>query len=421
MGVGELDFAGLRADIEAATKLPEFDGLARRASQTRRRDRGSRLVIGLVIVSTLVPAGLVGLNAAPRETETIQGVPEFEPPEQPARDPSTSLPIVTIRAIAGPRINALYAAIDVCRPIDSSTNCSLQVVPLGHTAQDQRNPIAMDELREEPSDPLQDVTLQSITPQALMLSGVRRDGKRTSRRIAIGGGGAEIAPEPFDGSGAREGDLLVQLRRYGELYFVRQSDGRVIRTPTGPELNNVTVVSGVSPDNGWWVTGTDPTSGDIAVGVSQDLGASWTVRPIGVRSGMDDPIVATNDGQVAYAFVRSADGIQQRRSLDGGESWQTMTAAMPWPALNNGANVATRKLGVVVRADGSLLIWIEEPPGAIFLESSDLGNTYHPTSGPAGPIVAVSDGYVALGDPPVISFDARTWTALARPATVPPN
>jgi hypothetical protein len=422
--MGDLDFAGLRADVETATKVPDFEGLAKRARRTRRRDRGGRLVIGLIMVSALVPAGLVGLNAAPpdgnSEADGIQGETQLGL-EPPVRELSASPPIVTIRAIAGPRINTLYAAIDVCRPATTTTNCSLQVVPLGLTAQDQRNPVVVDELRVEPSDPLQDVTLQAMSPQSLMLSGIRRDGKRTSRRIILGGGGTEIAPEPSDGNGAQPGDLLVQLRRYGELFFVRQIDERVFPVQSMPELSNLTVVTGVSPANGWWVTGTDLHSGEIVVGVSKDRGASWTVRSLGLRPGMDDPVVATADGEAAYAFVRTAEGIQQRRSLDGGASWQPMTAMMPWPTLTNGANVATRKLGAVVRPDTALLVWIEEPPGAIFLESVDQGVSYHPANGPNGPIVAVSDGYVALGDPPLVSYDARTWTALARPATVPPD
>jgi hypothetical protein len=217
------------------------------------------------------------------------------------------------------------------------------------------------------------------------------------------------------------GDRLVQLRRYGDLYFVRQSDDRVFRTLTSPPLVNSTVVAGVAPENGWWIVGTDPSSGDVAAAVSQDLGETWTVRSLNFRPGLEDPVLVTADGRTVYVFVRAKDSIQQRRSTDGGESWQSVFAVLPGSAFGSGRDPTAGRLGAVVRADGSLLVWAEQPPGAIFVESTDAGASYHPTNGPAGPILALSDGYVALGDPPVISWDGRTWTAIPRPATIPPD
>src|SRR6185312_9493457 len=123
------------------------------------------------------------------------------------------------------------------------------------------------------------------------------------------------------------------------------------------------LVTSVAPEDGWWVTGVDPATGDAAVAVSHDLGDNWTVKPLGVRPGIGDPVLATGDGDTAYVFVRTAGGIQQRRTVDGGLSWQSLDTAMPWPSFGPKGDAVERRLGAVVRNDGSLLVWAEEEPG----------------------------------------------------------
>ena len=416
------DFDALRTQVEDATRLPEFDSVARRAKKIRRRDLGRRIVVSLVAAGVLLPAGVAAINVTPSQSN-IQGRDTEIGPDQPDPVPTPSpstVPVVTIRAIAGSRIGSLYAAVDVCRPSDGSTKCSLQVVPLGATAQDQREPIATNELRADPVDSLDDVTLLALTPTSLLLSGIRPDGERKSRRINVNGGGAEIAAEPQDATGPDTGDLVVQLRRYGELSFVRQIDSRVFRLQTQPPIKEFTLVTSIPPARGWWVTGVDPASGEVAVAVSRDLGTSWQVRSLGLPPGMADPVLTTGDGNTVFVFVRTAGGIQQRRSTNGGRTWETLTTAMPWPPFGSG-DVVSRRLGAVVRGDGSLLIWVEQPPGAVFLDSVDSGASYRPTGGPSGPIVAVMDGFVAIADPPSVSYDGHTWSALPRPAVELPS
>lgn len=415
------DFDGLRSDVETATRLPEFDRVAKRARKVRRRDLRRRLVISLTVIAALVPVGVAGWNATPR-APAVQGrdpIGPDRPEPTPSPTPSTA-PVATIRAIAGAKIGALYAAIDVCRPAERQNTCSLQVVPLGATAQEQRGPIAVGELRDDPTDSLEEVSLQSVTPHALLLSGIRRDGERKYRRINLRGGGAEIAPEPSTHSVPMPGDQAVQLTRYGTLNFIRQADARVLATPTQPNLEDPVLVTSVGSDDGWWATGIDPITDEIAVAVSHDLGVNWVVTPIGLKSAMSDPILATADGDTAYLFVRTAGGIQQRLTTDGGLTWRTVTTVMPWPSFGNG-DVVDRKLGAVVRGDGSLLVWVEATPGAVFLESTDLGSSYRAVNGPSGPIVALQDGFVAVGDPPLVSIDGHTWAALPRPAVVSPT
>ena len=416
------NFEALRSDVETATRLPEFDRVAQRARRVRRRDLRRKLAISLAAVATLLPAGVVGWNAAPRSpsVQTNQQLGPDRPDLSPSPSPSTA-PVATIRAIAGTRASALYAAVDVCRPSVRASSCSLQVVPLATTAQDQRGPIAVGELRDDPADPLNEVTLQAVTPQSLLLSGIRRDGERKYRRIDLRGGGLDIAPEPNDHSAPSPGDQAVQLTRYGELSFIRQSDARALRVPTQPALRDVVLVTSVAPKDGWWATGVDPATGEVAVAVSHDLGTNWTVVPLGLKPGMSDPVLTTGDGDTAYVFIRTSTGIQQRLTTDGGLSWRPLDTDMPWPALGSRGDVVDRRLGAVVRRDGSLLVWVEEAPGAIFLESTDLGSSYRPANGPSGPIVAVQDGFAALGDPPLLSYDGHSWAPLARPAVVPPT
>jgi hypothetical protein len=422
--MGEPDFNALRTEVEAATRLPEFDSVARRARRVRRRIFSRRLIVSLVTLGVVLPGGVGAVYLTPSQS-TVQGDGDtqigLEPPDDavPTPSPSTA-PVATIRAIAGARLASLYAAIDVCRPGDGTTRCSLQIVPLGTTAQDQREPIATDELRADPADSLTDVTLQALTPTSLLLSGIRTDGERKSRRINVNGGGAEIAPEPLDATEPDTGDLVVQLRRYGELSFVRQIDSRVFRLQNQPPIKEPTLVASISPARGWWVTGVDPVSGDVAVAVSRDLGQSWQVQPLGLRPGMGDPVLTTGDGRTVFVFLRSSAGIQQRRSTNGGLTWETLTTPMPWPSMGS-TDVVSRRLGAVVRSDGSLLIWVEDAPGAVFLDSSDAGLSYRPASGPSGPIVAVQDGFVAQSDPPSVSRDGHTWSALPRPAILLPS
>ena len=84
-------------------------------------------------------------------------------------------------------------------------------------------------------------------------------------------------------------------------------------------------------------------------------------------------------------------------------------------------SVSARRLGAVVRRDRSLLVWAEAEPGAVFLESYDLGATYKQAAGPSGPIVVVQDGYVAVGAPPMFSYDGYSWTSLPSPPYVLPT
>lgn len=415
----ELDFTGLRADVEAATRVPEFAAVSMRGRRVRLRNRSIRVMIFACIVSVLIPAGLTGLDPAPDDG----GTPSVGLSMRPTRPDRTTKGqwIVTVHAVAGLRLSSLYAAVDVCDPDGARTTCSLQVVPLGQTAQDQRGPITSDELRKSPSDSLEDITLRMLSPRSLLLSAVRRDGQRSSRRINLHGGGVEIEPEPTTDIGPTRGDRLVQLGRHGELYYARQSDARLFPVPTTPDLENLTVVEGPSPDSGWWVTGSERETGQIAVAASHDQGLHWSVGFVGIGSAVDEPVLVTSDGKIVHLFVRTPNGIKQRRTIDGGSSWHPLASQMPWPATKTTFDPVAYPLGAVARADGTLLVWLERRPGVVYLESTDNGLSYHPTTGPGGSVLAVTDGYAAVADPPAVSRDGHTWTPLPGPAVAAPG
>src|SRR5689334_17178274 len=88
---------------------PDFDAL--------------RAGISVTALATLVPAGIVGWHVAPGGNRPVQGQrigpdqPETTSVAVPLVTPSAAAPVTTMLAIAGSRLNSLYAAVDVCRPV----------------------------------------------------------------------------------------------------------------------------------------------------------------------------------------------------------------------------------------------------------------------------------------------------------------
>src|SRR5262249_40596322 len=99
--VSEPDFRGLRADVEAATTLPEFTTIERRARWRRLRDRGAVVSAVLTTFAVLAPAAMAALSA--------HSHPLLRRPDQPVVDGSTQAspaaslpaPLARVRAVAG--------------------------------------------------------------------------------------------------------------------------------------------------------------------------------------------------------------------------------------------------------------------------------------------------------------------------------
>lgn len=425
----DLDFRTLRAQIEAATWMPDFSLLSRRAGQVRRRDRLA--VVGALIgtLAVFAPVALAGVFGRP--TPAALG-PNPDLGEPWSALPSVSPPVggtfestQTLRAAAGSLPDSVVAAIDVCVEIPQARKCNLQVVVLRTESPQRRTPFLIDMLRQSPLDKLDHVALVRISPQIFMLSGEVSGGSRTSVKFRLDDTATTLDATPVIGPETREtlgaADRPAQLVQYGDLFGVRQDSGGLSLLVDQPPMAQRSVVPGLPVQAGWWVTGADLRTGAPAISVSTDQGRTWLARTFNVPAGIDAPTVATLDGTTAHAFIRYSKGIRHFRTHDGGKSWQEVTTKIELPPpLNDDGALNGRNFGALVRPDRSLLLWVQGDTETAYLESLD-GEHFGIVAGPAGPIVAVDNGYAALGEPPRLSTDGRTWQSATFSATVLPN
>jgi hypothetical protein len=430
--VADLDFARLRGEVENATRLPGFDAVQRRARRVRRRDR---LGVAAAVAATLglaTPVGLAALHAQPGLTSPVVGPDRPVTATPPAEDASPSpdrrppsAVVVNVRAVTGTDLTHLYAAVDVCTTTAQQSACSLEISPVPQPNTPPRPPVVINQLREKPAAQLSDVELTPLTERSLLLSGVLPGGARRYARISVpqssadfAGGASELTAPDGRSAATATADRPLQLREFGEVYGARAEDARITRIPRQPPVDRPVLAAGVAPGNGWWVTGTDRASGELAVSVSHDRGQSWTTRRLGVTS-TDTPALASHDGSTAYLFTRSGLGITVLRTADGGASWVTVASTLT--RLPAEVAPAGSRLGALVRPDASVLVWVDDGNVPAYFDSTDQGRTFASTSGPAARVVAVPDGYVAVTSPPAISRDARTWTPLPGPAYLTPT
>jgi hypothetical protein len=429
----ELDFRTLRAQIEAATLMPDFSTLYRRAGRVRIRDRmavAGALVGTLAVFAPVVLAGMFG-----RPSPTVLGPnPDLGEPWSPgasvapsatSRHPSTT----TVRAVAGDLPDGMVAAVDVCVDAPQARRCSLQVTMLRDGSAERRTPFVFDALRKSPLDKLDHVELTRISPETFLLSGEVSGGSRTCVRFKLSDATATALPGqsaapvlgPNDRLSLSGTDRAVQLVQYGDLFGVRHSDGSLSLLASQPPMAQRTLVTGLSTSAGWWVTGADLRTGAPSVAVSTDQGRSWRARTLDAPAGIDVPTLATVDGKSAYALVPYRKGIRLFRTDDGGGSWYETRAKIELPPpLDADDALNGREFGMLVRPDRSVLLWVQGASETVFLESVD-GDTFKAVVGPGGPLTLTDNGYASLGDPPRVSQDARTWQEATLSATVLPN
>jgi hypothetical protein len=408
--VAELDFTGLRADIEAATMLPEFDRVTRRARRVRARSFLATAFAVLAVFALLVPAGVIA--ARNRSGGDLLGPvsdPDLPAPgpvnlQTPAPAPSpSSAPQVTIVAADGADITHVYALVDVCR-LDSC-NLQLSQIQSGQQATTP-GPNKIGLLRNKGTDTLNGFSLDALSDTSLVISALPTGGPRKYQRINLSN-----VPDDARPQAAGAGDRVGVIDKTGELWAADAKSGTLRAIPKQPPIAQLRVAS-TAPANGLWVTGTNPVTGDLAVSVSRDAGHGWTTAGLGVMTGGNTPVLATYQGQTAYLLTRTVDrDFALFQTVDGGQSWQRLSTQLPWPAqTDNGVGY-----GLVVRPDGSLLAWLATAPAPTYAQSTDRGRTFSNVTGPGGPVIAVSDGYVSLGTPPKLSSDGSNWA----PATVP--
>ncbi|GAA2619368.1 hypothetical protein GCM10010399_58010 [Dactylosporangium fulvum] len=430
----ELDFRTLRTQVEAATWLPDFSALYRRAGRVRMRDRMA--VVGALVgtLAVFAPVALAGVFGRP--TPAVLG-PNPDLADPWSVPPSTSVPATsrststtTVRAAAGDLPDGVVAAVDVCMEAPQNRRCSLQVVMLREDSAERRTPFVLDALRQSPLDKLDRVELIRVSPTTFMLSGEVSGGSRTAVRFKLDEASAAPLPEqtataPVIGPSERlplsGTDRAVQLVQYGDLFGVRQNDGALSLLASQPPMARRTVVGGLSTAAGWWVTGADLRTGAPSVSVSRDQGRTWTARALDGPADLDVPTLATLDGRTAYAVVRHAKGIRLFRTTDGGLSWAESKTRIELPAPLNADNaLKDRDFGALVRPDRSVLMWIQGNTETVYLESID-GEHFNVIAGPGGPLTTLDNGYATLGELAWVSQDARKWQEATLSATVLPN
>lgn len=415
--MGEIDFSGLRRDVEEATRLPSFSVVERRAWRRRVSDR---FTVAAAIVATIAAIAPVVVAAS---TGTVRRPPllRVDDPQRTETVPGPE-PTTALRAVTGGSFDTLYAAFDTCRGESGDARCNLQVTQLGGGYARPAS-LATGLLRPDPRAVLVDVRLSMLSPRSMLLSAKGAIGQTFTVRIGTEGG-THAVETPTRLLDLRPGDRVFQLRDEGPLYGVRQSDDATSLLPSQPSLVEPVVVPGIPSQLGWWVTGRDGATGRPAVAVSRDLGASWTVRTLEVaatKTAIYPPTLVTGDGRLVYAFLNTGSEIIEVRSEDGGASWSQQHTTMPWPAgLTEPGALFGRQFGATFRGDRSLLIWLEDASGIVFLDSAD-AHTFRAATGPAGRVAVVPDGYVALAAEPTSSRDARTWSRIPRPPLSPPE
>jgi hypothetical protein len=424
---GDLDFRTLRDQIEAATRMPDFAGLRRRAKRVRRRDRLA--VVGALFgtLAVFAPVALASIFGRPVDNPTPVG-PDPNTIEQPTPTPTAKGRLsVQVRAATGALPDSIYAAVDVCLDNTITRRCNLQVSMMHNdlggtlTPASSVTPFTINALRDNPVDRLDDVDLVPLTPKAVLLSGVIGANPRINMRVTAAGATA-VQPPP-DVVPLGPGDRAFQLDSGGDIYGARQSDGALSLLVNQPAMGQRHVVTSIPPAHGWWVTGTDARDGRPTIAVSRDQGRTWTSVALKAPANeLDPPTIATYDGKTVHAYVRYATGIRQFASTDGGVTWAQVDRAIPLTGLlGNEGGLAGREFGALARADKSVLLWIQDVTKPVFLNSPD-GETFTPyANGPSGNVVAVDGGYVTLGEHPALSADCTRWTPARLPNPVEPR
>lgn len=400
--MNKLDFPGLRNYVESQTYLPEFTEVERRARRHKRRRRATTVATtlgGLLIVLPAFVFGtalLAGPDSGPAHAVIgLAGVGrpnDVGPGGGPAAGPigvPTGGPVPVIRnLVAADGIDAshLFGLVDVC----VGKNCNLQLVTITPDSRVLRIGL----LRSDPAQALLDPRLVVLDATTVVVSaGV--GGAASVQSVT-----ATVAPTAS--APATTMDRPVQVSSQGPIMVVRARHHALSTILNQPSLSQPTLTAAT---HGWWVTGTDPTSGEAAVSVSRDEGRTWLTRSIGVLADVPTAALTTSDGTHVYLALRSAGQMLFVRSTDGGHTWATPVVMPGWPI--------TEQFGLYVRHNGEVVVWLITNAGATYLSSNDGGTTFTPAIGPvvpSGGVVTLKDGYITLGQRPSISTNGVTWT-----------
>jgi len=400
-------FNDLRSDIERNILQPDFDDVVARARSRRRRRRLNNGIGAFAAVAVLLPAltyvGFV-LSQASNRPGIVQigiagGGAVITDTTQSGPSPDIT---ATLVAVSGVDLAHAYGLVDEC----SGSECDLQLVALAAKAETKRAGL----LRKSPLQSLEDPRLVALDYLDVQVSGVV---------------GNDIGPTPLPVSlrpifpahnapSAVSGAVPVQLDQHGPIGVVWNGKGEVSQIPSQPALLSPELVSTV---HGWWVTGEDPTTKEVAVAVSRNNGATWSTSLTGVIADPGyESALATADGRKVYLLVHSSGQMLLFRSTDSGASWPNGQPENKWSGY--------KRYGILTPQSGSISVWLsnDDAAGISYLRSTDAGSSFSPVIGPYAPtgeVVSLSDGYVSLGTQPSLSKDSRIWTSIALPIVQP--
>lgn len=400
-----LDFAGLRAEVEAATRIPEFEVVAKRARKIRRRGRLAMAATVLGVLGLLGPAGVASVAATPVSGTVGPDVVEFGPEPDPSSSavpaPIASVPpLVTVAGVDGVDLAHAYALVDVCY----DDWCNLQLVPVRAASGPSVGPAKINLLRDKPTDVLTHLQLRAQTAKRMLVSAQNSAGQRVYDQVDVSNTAPSNASAP-----PPSGQWPNQPTAGGVVSTFDLLTGKMSALPAQPPLDAAEVVPGIAPSRGIWVTGA--SGGVPTVAVSRDGGRDWTARQLDLPAGTGVAL-ATYDGGYAYLLARTPSGFRIAVTADGGQSWQVSPAELPWPA----GVPQTAAYGLAVRPDGGVLAWVATTPTVSYLQSTDHGQTFRALeNGPGGVLYQLPDGYVTVGLDTKISRDAATWTLAKLP------
>jgi hypothetical protein len=393
--MNELPFPELREYVESQTFLPEFREIERRGRRQRRRRRagialGTAGFLLLMVPALIVGTAMVGIRYGPGGSASLglagrggsgPGVGQLDATPAKPRPPL----VRTLVAAGGVDLDHLYGLVDVC----SGASCDLQIVSITPSPQVDR----LGMLRDRPTQTLREPMLVALNPSTIVVSADVDNGNRQSITVPL-------APPDKSIAAPKTAERPVQTAPNGPIQMVRPGRATPSAIPAQPPLSQPTLVA---TTHSWWVTGTDPVSGQTATAVSTDQGRTWTTRSVGMAA--TESALATGDGVHAYVLLRIGTDIWITRSVDGGRTWSMPARTPSWPTAS--------QFGLYVRPGGAVMVWLITASGATFLSSTDGGMTFTPTVGPlsaSGPVVTVPGGYITLGRQPAISADGLTWT-----------
>ena len=406
-----LDFAGLRAEVEAATLLPEFELVTRRARHLRRRSRLATVGSMLAVLAVLAPAGVA---AAVNRPTTAPAGPILLGPDQPdpvavttpavASTSPTPRTTVTVAAVDGIDLAHTYALVDACLDI----SCNLQLVPLIRSSQPATGPVKVNLLRTRPTDTLVSITLRAQSERLLLVSARTQAGLPIFDQVDVGTAGATTATG---------GLWPVQQQSGGALAGYDRHTRSVAALPSQPPVAGATVFRGVEPGDGIWTAGTRPGGGSagLLVSASHDGGHSWLTAATPLPADAA-PVLATRNGTDGYLLARVDTGYRVAVTHDGGGSWSPTALRLPWPD-----DVAPNaRYGLAVLPDSRVLAWLAMADGIGYLESTDGGASFHqPADAPTLGVYPLPDGYVQLSLAPKVSTDGTHWQPAQLPYRLP--